>query len=92
MYVLVVFVCVRVCVSLANDSSETVDVIIVKLVTLTVASNVRMNHVHVLIIWILTLIQGHTDRDIGNSECLITPETTQAMLVKFAVKIVRLEI
>ena len=40
-----------------SDSSETVEVIVVKLGTLT-ASFARMHHV--LIILALTLIQGHT--------------------------------
>ena len=47
-----------VCVSLAGDSSETVEVIIVKLGTVT-ASDTKMHHV--LIILTLTFIQGHTD-------------------------------
>ena len=51
--------CVYVCVymSLASDSSETVEVIIVKLGTVT-ASDLGMRHV--LIMLTLTFIQGHT--------------------------------
>ena len=47
--------CVCVCVTLASDSSETVEVVIVKLGTVT-ASVTRMHHV--LIILTLTFIQG----------------------------------
>ena len=48
----------RVCASLASDSSETVEVIIVSLGRLT-ASEMKMHDV--LIILILIFIQGHTD-------------------------------
>ena len=51
---------VCVCVSLASDSSETVEVIIVKLGTVT-ASVMGMHHM--LITLTLTFIQGHTDRN-----------------------------
>ena len=50
-------VCIFVCVSFASDSSETIEVIIMKLGTVT-ASDMRMHHV--LIILTLTFIQGHT--------------------------------
>ena len=56
-----VSVCVSVCVSLASDFSETVEVIVVKLGTLT-ASDMKMHHV--LIILTLTFIQGHTDLNV----------------------------
>ena len=50
--------CVSVCVSLASDSSETIEVIIIKLGTVT-ALDMLMHQV--LIILTLTSIQGHTD-------------------------------
>ena len=53
-----VCVCVRACVPLANDSSDTVEVIIIHLGTVT-TSDMRIHHV--LIILTLTIIQGHTD-------------------------------
>ena len=65
--------CVCVCVSLAIDSLETVDVIIVNLCTVT-ASDMGMHHV--LIILTLTFIQGHTDLNHENNKCLIISETT----------------
>ena len=73
-----------VCVSLASDFSETVEVIIVKfeMVTLTV-SDMRMRHV--LIILNLIFIQGHTGFNHENNKCLIISETIQAMPLKFAV-------
>ena len=46
------------CVSLASDSSEAVEVIILKLGIVT-ASDMKMHHV--LIMLILTFIEGHTD-------------------------------
>ena len=63
-----VCVCVFVCVSLTNDSSETVEVIIINLGTVA-ASDMRLHHV--LIILTLTLIQGHTDQNHENNKCLI---------------------
>ena len=51
--------CVCVCVSLASESSETVEVIIVKLGKVT-ASDMSIHHV--LNILTLTSIQGHTDQ------------------------------
>ena len=65
-----VSVCVYV--SFANDSSETVEVIIIKLGTVT-ASDMRMHHV--LIILALPFIQGHTDLNHENNKCLIISET-----------------
>ena len=65
--------CVCMCVSLANDSSETIEVIIIKLGTVT-ASDTLMHHI--LIILTLTLIQGHTDLNHENINCLIISETT----------------
>ena len=82
-------VCVCVCLSLASDSSETVEVIIMKLSTVT-ASDMRMQHV--LIIMTLTFSQGHTDLNHENNKCLIISETVQAMPITFAVKIVQLKV
>ena len=50
--------CVRACVSLASDSSDTIKVIISKLARVT-ASDMKMLHV-LLILLTLTFIQGHT--------------------------------
>ena len=47
-----------VCVSLSSNSSETIDVIIIKLGVVT-ASDIRMHHL--LLILTLTFIQGLTD-------------------------------
>ena len=77
--------CVCVCVSLASDSSETLEVIIIKLGMMT-ASDMRMHHM--LIILPLTFIQGHTDLNHKN-KCSIISETVQAIPIKFAVKIVQ---
>ena len=53
-------VCLSVCVwgSLASDSSETIEVIIIKL-SMVAASDMKMHHI--LIILSLTFIQGHAD-------------------------------
>ena len=77
-----------VCVSLASDTSETVEVII-KFGMVT-ASDMVMHHV--LIIWTLIFILGHTDRNHENNNCSIISETIQAIPIKFAVKIVRLKV
>ena len=63
--------CVRacVCVSLASDSSETVEVTIVKHGTVT-ASDMKMHHM--LIISTLTFIQGHTGLNDENNQCFKT--------------------
>ena len=97
-------VCVCVCVpSLTSDASETVEVIIVKLVTVT-ASDMRLHHVliiliasdmrlhHVLIILTLTFIEGHTDQNHESIKCSIISETIKAVPIKFAVMIVGLKI
>ena len=52
--------------------------------------DMRMHHV--LIILTLTFIQGHTDRNYENNNCLIISKTIQAMTITFAVKIVRLRV
>ena len=82
-------VCLCVCLSFANDSSEPVEAIIIKLSTAT-ASDMMMHHV--LIILALTFIQDHTDINRENSKCSIISETVQTMPVNFAVMIVRLKI
>ena len=78
-----------VCVSLASDSSETVEVIIIKLDTVT-ASDMLMHHV--LIILILTFTQGHTYLNHENNKCSIISETVQATTITFDVKVVRLKV
>ena len=78
--------CVCVCVSLASDSSATIEVIIIKLGTVT-ASDMPMHHV--------TFIHGRTDLNHENNKWLIVivSETSQAIPIKFsAVKIVRLRV
>ena len=82
-------VCPSVCLSLASDSSETIEVIIVNLGTVA-ASDMRMHRI--LSILTLTFIQGHTDRSHENNICLIISDNIQAMPIKFAVKIVRLKV
>ena len=84
-----VCVCVHACPSLASNSSETIQVIIIKLGTET-ASDMLMHHV--LIILTLTFIRGHTDLNHENNKCLIILETIQAMPIMFAVKMVRLNV
>ena len=76
------------CLLLASDSSETVQVIIIQFGTVT-ASDIIMHHV--LIILTLTFVQGHTDLN-NENKCLIISETVQTMPIKFAVKIVRLKV
>ena len=84
-----VSVCVRVSVFMASDSSETVEVIIGTLGTVT-ALDMIMHHV--LITLTLTIIQGHTDPNDENDKCLLISETIQAMRIKFSMKIVRLKV
>ena len=80
-------VSVCVCLTLASDSLETVEVTIVKLITVT-ASVTRMHHM--LIRLTVTFIQGHSDLNHENNICLVISKTIQAMTIKFAVNIVRL--
>ena len=80
---------VSVCMSIASDSAETIEVVIIQLSTVT-ASNMLKHHV--LSILALTFIQGHTDMNHENNKCLIISETIQAMPIKFTVKIVRLKV
>ena len=53
------------------------------------ASDMRTHRV--LVIVTLTFIQGHTDQNHEN-KCLIISESIQAIPIKFAVKIVRLNV
>ena len=76
------------CESLANDSLETIEVIIVNLGMVT-ASDMGMRNI--LIIMTLTFIQGHADLNHENNKCLIISETIQAIPIKFAGKTVRLK-
>ena len=76
--------------SLASDSSETIEVIIIKLGAVTASD---MTKHHLLIILTLTFIQGHTNLIHEIDTFLITfSETVQAIPIKFAVKIVRLKV
>ena len=75
------------CVSLASDSLETVEVIIVKLGSVT-ASEMGMHQVLVILFLTFIQFQGHTDFNHENYKCLIISETIQAMPIKFAVKTV----
>ena len=69
-------------VSLASDSSETVQVFTIRLDTVTV-SGLLMRHVFKIIVT-LTFIQGHTDLNREDNKCLIISETIQAMPITFA--------
>ena len=64
--------CVHVCLSLASGSSETIQVIIIKLGKVT-ASDMKMHHV--LIRLALTLIQCHTNLNRENNQYSIISET-----------------
>ena len=75
--------------SLASDSSETIQVLITKLGTVT-ASDMLMHHV--LIILTLTFIQGHTDLNHENNKCMIISNIIQALPITFAAMIVRLKV
>ena len=77
--------CVLCVLSLASDSLETIEVVIVKLGTVT-ASDVKMHHL--LIVLTLTFIQGHTNLNHENNNVLIISVTVQAVPIRFAVKIV----
>ena len=78
--------CVRVLVrgSLASDSSETIDVIIITLSIVT-ASDMVMHHV--LIILTLTFIESHMDLIIKIRKCSIISHTVQAIPITVAAKI-----
>ena len=70
---------------------ETVEVIIIKLGTVT-SSDLLMHYM--LIILTLTFIQfqGHTDLNQENNKCLIISETIQVIPIEFPVKIVPLKV
>ena len=78
-----------VCLSIASDSSGTIEVTINKHGTMN-SSDMRMHPV--LIILTVTVIQGHTDLDHENNKYSNISQTVQAMPIKFTVKIVRLKI
>ena len=80
---------VCVCVCLASHSSGPIEVIIIKLDTVT-ASDMTMHHVFHYIA--LTFIQGHTDLNHDNSKCPIISETVQAIPMRFAVKMLRVKV
>ena len=84
-------VCLYVCVcpSQLSDSSETIEVIIIKLGTMT-ASDMGMHHVFFILT--LTFIQGHTDLNHENNKLSIVSQTFQAVFVIFGVNIVRLRV
>ena len=82
-------VCLSVCVSLVSDSSETIEVITIKLGMVT-SSDLPMHHV--LIILTSTFIQGHTDFKHEKNKCSIFSETVQEILITFAAKKVRLKV
>ena len=81
--------CMRVCVSLESDFSETIEAINIKLGTVT-ASDMLLHRV--LTILTMTFIQGHTNRNHEINKFLIISETIQTMPIKFAVRIVRLNV
>ena len=76
--------CVRACVSLASDTAETIEDTIIKFGAM-IASD--MGFYHVLIKLSLTFIQGYTELNAENNECLIISKTIQAMPMTSAVKI-----
>ena len=69
--------------------SETAEVIIVQLGTVTASSATRIHHVS--IISTLTFLQGHTDLNRESNTCSISLETVQfqAMPIKFVMKVIR---
>ena len=82
-------VCLSVCLSLTSASSETVEVIIVP-IDKVIASDMGIHHV--LIIMTLTSIQGHTNLNHEINTSLMISETIQAVPIRFAVQIVRLQV
>ena len=87
---LCVCACACVCASLASDSSETVNAIIIKFGT-AADSDMRMHHV-LMILTLTTFIQGYLDINHDNNKYSVISENVQAMPIKFAVKIVRLKV
>ena len=64
-----------VCVSLASDSSETIEVIIIKRGMVT-APDMRMHHVSIILT--LTFIQGHAELNHETNKCLIISKTASS--------------
>ena len=81
--------CVRACVSLASDSSEIIEVIIITLGTVT-ASDMLMHHNANASRVNYSFKVAHLNQEYDAS--LIISETIQAMPTRFAVKIVRLKV
>ena len=92
--------------SLASDSSETVDwalsnnylsiylsseTVEVIIVKFGMVTVSDMSMHHVFIIFTFTFIQGHTDLNHENNNVLIISETIQAMPIMIVVKVVRLK-
>ena len=68
-------VCVCVCVPQHKRFQETIEIIIVKLGTVT-ASGMRMHHLFIILTF--TFMQGHIDHlNHGTNQCLIISETVQ---------------
>ena len=76
---------------LASDSSQTVEVIIFKLGTVT-ASDMGMHRVIFILTVSVTFIQYHVNLNHENNKGLIISETIQEMPINFAVKIVYMTI
>ena len=75
--------------SLASDSSETIEVTIIKLDTVA-ASDMLMHHV--VIILTLTFIQGHTKLNDEKNKLMFDYFRNSSSNPLFAVKIVRLKV
>ena len=84
-------VCLSVCLSLASDSSETVEVIIIKL-GMMASSNIVMHHVFIILTLTFILDRMHTALNHENHTCSIISEDIQAIRIRFATKIVRLKV
>ena len=79
-----------VCVSLASDSSETIEVIIIKLGMIT-ASDMVLHHVFIILT--VSFIQGHTYLNHEYNKCSMISKTIQATIpITFTVKIIRLKV
>ena len=81
-------VCLTDCLSLASDSSETIEIIVINLGMVTDSDMVVR---HVFIILTLTFIQGHIYLSHKNHTCSIISETVQAIRISFAAKIIQLK-
>ena len=75
--------------SLASNSSETINVIIMQFGTVTASDKIMHQ---VLMILTLTFIQGHTYVNHESDKCSIISECVKAMPIKFAVKVVQLKV